>query len=163
EKEFLVFFRIMVSIVALIEILSLVADLPLLFSSSETILPQELMYLQSGYFKYLHPFYQFLEVQGLTDNFHSTTVFVYITALFLLCFGFFSRLSAVIALILLLIIFRSFAPFNYGYDYFLTMSLFYCFIFPIGKYFSIDSKIFERVNNINFNYRRVIQLHLVIA
>ncbi len=163
ELSFLLFFRIMIASIALIEIASLYTDLPSLFSQSESLIPQELMYLESGDFRYLHPFYKFLDSNGLTGIFYKLSVPTYIIALLFLLFGLFTRYAAGIALILQLIIFRSFAPFNYGYDFFLTMSLFYCLVFPVGRYFSVDAKIFKRPLEVNFNYRRVIQIHLAIA
>lgn len=163
EDSFLIFFRVMISLIALIEIISLTADLPLFFSSTDTLIPQELMYLQSVAFKYLYPFYEFIEAASLTTSFYKTAVPLYILTLLFLLLGLFTRYAAFIALVLQLLIFRSFSHFNYGYDYFLTMSLFYCFVFPVGKYFSVDSKLFKGKKGMNFNYRRVLQLHLAIA
>lgn len=163
EISFLLFFRFAITSIALIEIASLYIDLPSFFSLSGTLIPQELMYLESGDFKYLHPIYEFLEANGLTNIFYKLSVPIYITALLFLLFGIFTRYAAGVALIFQLIIFRSFAPFNYGYDFFLTMSLFYCLVFPVGNFFSIDAKIFKRSQDVNFNYRRVLQLHLAIA
>ncbi|KXX72611.1 HTTM domain-containing protein [Flammeovirga sp. SJP92] len=160
---FLVFYRVAISLVAIIEITSLFPDLHLFFSQYNTLIPQELMYIQSGYFKYLHVFYVFLEENNLTAVFYKLAVPIYILALLSLLTGFFTRYTALLALLLQLIIFRSFAPFNYGYDYFLTMSLFYCFVFPVGRYYSIDEKIFKYASKENFNYRRVLQIHLAIA
>lgn len=163
ETFFLLFFRIAITSVALIEIASLYIDLPSFFSISRTLVPQELMYLESGDFRYLNPFYDFLKTNGLIYVFYKTSVPIYITALLFLFLGIFTRYAAGVALILQLIIYRSFAPFNYGYDFFLTMSLFYCLVFPVGNNFSFDSKIFRRSLYINFNYRRVLQLHLAIV
>ncbi len=160
---FLIFFRIMVSLVALIELASLFPDLELLFSASQTVIPKELMYMQSGYFKYLHFFYQFLETHDLLQYFFSIAIPLYVICLVFLLVGIFTRFSAILALLLQLIIFRSFSPFNYGYDYFMSMSLFYCVIFPVGKYFSIDRNFFKYKKNLDFNYRRVLQIHLGIA
>jgi uncharacterized membrane protein YphA (DoxX/SURF4 family) len=160
EKKFLIFFRLMVSIIALIEIASLAGDLSLLFSDNSTIVPQDLMYLQSGYFKYLYPFYQFLDSYNLTNYFYSYAIFLYILSLLFLLVGLFTRYSAFIALILQLIIFKSFSPFNYGYDFFLTMSLFYCLVFPVGNYYSLDKKIFKGKAKTNLRYRKVLQIHL---
>ncbi|MEJ4086906.1 hypothetical protein [Galbibacter orientalis] len=163
EKLFLIFFRLTISTIALIEIASLIKDLPLLFSSAETLIPQELIYLESGYFKYFHPLYQFIETNGISNIFFPTVTRIYIGALIFLLLGFFTRYAAGIALVFQLIIFRSFTPFNYGYDFFLTMSLFYCLVFPVGYFFSIDKKLFNPVLNLGFNYRRVIQIHLAMA
>lgn len=163
EISFLMFFRMAIASIALIEIASLYTDLPSFFSESGTLIPQELMYLESGDFRYLHPFYSFLETNELTSLFYKISVPLYIIALLFLLFGMLTRYAAGIALILQLVIFRSFSPFNYGYDFFLTMSLFYCLVFPVGKFFSMDAKIFKHSQEVNFNYRRVLQLHLAIA
>lgn len=163
EKNFLFFFRIMISFIALIEITALATDLSLFFSASGTLVPQELMYLPSDSFKYLYPLYQFLENQGLNDIFYPGIIYAYCIALIFMGVGLMTRYVSFIALILQLIIFRSFSPFNYGFDYFLTMSLFYCFIFPTGKYYAIDAQIFRYDPVIKFNYRRIIQVHLAIA
>jgi uncharacterized membrane protein YphA (DoxX/SURF4 family) len=153
----------MISLVAIIEIASLASDLPLFFSSNKTIIPQELMFLQSRYFEYLHPFYGFIERHNLSEYFYSWVIYGYISSLTLLLIGLFTRYAAGMATIFQLLIFKSFFIFNYGYDQFLTMSLFYCLMFPVGKYYSIDSKILKRSPKINFNYRRVLQLHLCMV
>lgn len=163
EKNFLFFFRVSISLIALIEIGSLAVDFHYFFGTSGTIIPQELMYLQTSDFKYLHSLYQFLRAEGLTEYFYSGAVYIYVISLIFLLFGLFTRYTAIVVLIFQLIIYRSFSHFNYGYDNFLTMSLFYCVVFPVGKYYSIDSKLFSRATEIRFNYQRVIQIHLMIA
>ncbi len=163
ERSFLTFFRTAVSLVALIEIASLAIDLHLFFSSSGTLIPQELMYLQTEYFKYLHPLYQFLERNNLTEFFYQASTITYALSLLFLLMGLFTRYAAILALLLQIIIFKSFSNFNYGYDSFLTMSLFYCVVFPVGQYDSLDTRIFKKQNQIIFNYRHVLQVHLAIA
>ncbi|QBO59518.1 HTTM domain-containing protein [Chryseobacterium salivictor] len=164
EVSFLLFFRIMIGLIAIIEILSLKGDLTLLFSSSNTMIPQELMYMETGVFKYLHPISLFLKENGLFDFFYQFILCAYLASLLFLVIGFFTRFSAFFAIILQLIIYKSFAQFNYGYDQFMTMSLFYCFIFPVGKYYSCDNSIFKKKNvEIFFNYQSVLQIHLSIA
>jgi uncharacterized membrane protein YphA (DoxX/SURF4 family) len=164
EKNFLSFFRISVSLIAIIDLLSMYSDIPLLFSTSKTVLPQELMYLTSEYFTNLHFFYNYLVRNNLDSLFYSSALWLYLIALVFLLIGLFSRFSAIFALLFQLIIFKSFAVFNYGYDNFLTMSLFYCVIFPVGKYYSLSSKIFiAKTKNSIFNYQRVIQIHLCMV
>lgn len=163
EVPFLIFFRIAVASIALIEIGSLYSDLPSFFSSSRTLIPQELLYLEAGDFRYLHAFYGFLKSNELLGVFYTISVPTYIIALLCILFGFFTRFAAGIAVILQLLIFKSFGPFNYGYDFFLTMSLFYCMVFPTGRFYAIDAKIFKKSQTVALNYRRVIQIHLAIA
>lgn len=163
KSKFLFFFRIMVSFIAIIEFASLAQDFQKFFSSEENLIPRQIMYLESGYFKYLHPFYNFLKEQQVLENFYSLSIYFYVISLLFLLLGLFSRYAAIVALIFQLIIFKSFSPFNYGYDNFLTMSLFYCVVFPVGRYYSLDSLIFKFKSKFHFNYKRVIQIHLAIA
>jgi len=163
EKNFLFFFRTAVCLVALIELGSLATDLRLFFAPSGTIIPQELMYLQTGDFKYLNRFYSFLLQTGLVDLFYSSAPYLYALSLLFLLFGLFTRYAAVVALMLQLLMYQSFSHFNYGYDNFMTMSLFYCIVFPVGKHHSVDRRLFPRRLETAFNYQRVVQIHLATA
>lgn len=162
--NYLTFFRISVGIIALVDILSLRSDLLLFFSRDSTIIPQELSYLFTEYFNYLNPFYSFLTRNGILDLFYQYVLLAYVLFLVCMIFGFLTRFSTFFALILQLIIFKSFAVFNYGYDHFLTMSLFYCLIFPVGKVNSIDNKLFKnnKLFKYSFDYQKVLQIHLGI-
>jgi len=164
EKNFLVFFRITICLIALYDLVSTLADLGLLFSQSGTVLPQELIYLPSEYFDQLNWFFKTIRRYNAEPVFFLSIWWVYFGSLLALLLGLFSRVSAIIVLVMQLVIFRSFASFNYGYDNFLTMSFFYCVVFPVGKYYSLDKKIFRRLAKpVIFNYRRVLQLHLCMV
>lgn len=163
EKNFLVFFRTIVSLVAIIEIASLTGDLRILFSPSDTIIPQELMYAQTAYFQYLYPLHQFFKSHQLLTYFYQGVLLLYITSLIFLFIGFLTRYTAFLAIILQLLIFKSFPHFNYGYENFLTMSFFYCAAFPTGKYLSVDAKLFKYEPVVKFNYQRVLQIHLCMV
>ena len=163
--QYLPFFRIAVGFIALADVLTMGNDFKLFFSEKSTIIPQELTYLFSEYFNYLDPLYTFLRESDNTSNFYFLIFWIYLFSLVCLILGFRSRLFAFIALILQLIIFKSFALFNFGYDHFLTISLFYCIIFPVGKFFSLDNKIFKREEELkyNFNYQNMLRIHLAIV
>lgn len=164
EMVFLAFFRICISFIALIDLASMLKDMPLLFAKGGTVIPQELMYFSSEYLDYLYTFYGYLARNHFEGIFYTNALIIYAVALLFLLSGLFSRASAIVALILQLLVFKSFPDFNYGYDNFLTMSLFYCAVFPVGKFYSIDRKLFnKRSTNVVFNYRRVIQFHLAIV
>ncbi len=164
EKYFIFFFRITIALIALVELASFQKDFSFFFSASNTLIPQELMYMQSDYFMYLYPLNQFLKQNGYLNEFYTLSVPLYITALIFLLIGFLTRYTAILALLLQLLIYRSFSHFNYGYDYFMTMSLFYCVVFPVGKYYAIDHTIFKkRTKQTIFNYQRLLQIHLTIA
>lgn len=165
DFQFLVFFRISIALIAISDILTMGDDFKLFFSEKSTIIPQELTYLFTEYFNYLNPIYQYiLETNNIT-NFYNVILKVYFLSLIFLVFGFCTRFAAFIALILQLIIFKSFALFNFGYDHFLTISLFYCLVFPVGKFYSVDNKILKRPEILknNFNYQNILKIHLFIV
>lgn len=162
QLEFLTFFRVSISAIAIIDICSMFSDFHLFFSQSDTIIPQELTFVFSSYFGYLHEFYKWLNLNNYTGIFYNYAVWIYLSMLFLLMIGFLTRAAAFIALLLQILIFKSFDDYNYGYDTFLTIALFYCFIFPAGRAFSIDNLIKERAVS-PFNYARILQIHLCMV
>ncbi|WP_126973150.1 HTTM domain-containing protein [Gynurincola endophyticus] len=162
QLEFLTFFRVSISAIAIIDVCSMFSDFHLFFSKSDTIIPQEITFVFSSYFGYLHEFYKWLNSNNYTGIFYNYALWIYLSMLFLLMIGLFTRFSAFMALIAQIVIFKSFDDYNYGYDTFLTISLFYCFIFPVGRAFSIDHLIKKRPVS-PFNYARILQLHLCIV
>jgi len=85
-----------------------------------------------------------------------------ISALFLIV-GLFTRFSATVCWLLHLAFVNSGHFFTYGVDYFITMLLFYCIIFPVGYEFSVDNYLF-RYRHTNYTpYIRVLQIHLCIV
>lgn len=79
---------------------------------------------------------------------YTTTLFLvkisYFVFLFFLLIGFFTRFSALVSLFLQLLIIQSIHYYQYGVDGFTTFSLFYCFLFPVGQYLSVDKIIFKK-------------------
>lgn len=163
-KVILPFFRVAVSFIAVVDVLSLGEDFKLLFSEKYTFVPRELMYLFSEYKSYFDSFYEYLQDNNFNSAFFENIRYIYILFLVLLMFGCFTRVVSFCAIIIQLIIFKSFNELNYGYDQFLTMSLFYCLVFPVGRFYSVDSLIFKKKNiPDSFNYLRIIQIHLCIV
>lgn len=165
DYQYLSFFRIAIGLVALTDLATMYYDFGYFFSENETIVPQELTYLFTEYFGYLNPFYNYLEESGNLGLFYSWSLWLYVGSLLLLIAGIFTRFSAVLALLFQLLIFKSFAVFNYGYDQFMTMSLFYCIIFPVGKIYSIDNLILRRPSGLkySFDYQKVLRIHLCLV
>jgi len=163
-NAFLIFFRISVPCLAMIDIFSLSTDWHAFFGQKGTIIPQELSYLRTEYFYHFDSFFGFLKRNNLTDLFYSNIVFLYVASLVSLGFGFLTRISAFVCLITQLTLFKSFPVFNYGYDQFMTMSLFYCLIFPVGRFFSVDQQIFKiKSSGSLLPYRRILQVHLCVV
>ena len=166
EPYFLTFLRVSAGLIAMVDLLSMLPDFTLLFSPNATIVPQEILYLPSEYFDLQHMFYGYLFRNHFEVYFYSIAFWGYLGSLLCLTVGLFSRVAAIGALIFQLLIYKSFPEFNYGYDQFITMTFFYCCLFPVGKYYSIDSLMWGNRNKekkVMFNYQRVLQIHLCIV
>jgi len=163
--DYLAFFRIAIGSVAIFDLLCVFPDLNLFFSSGEAIIPQGLAYLYSDTFNYMHPIIESLKEWGLIETFYTFAPWIYLLALVCMVIGFFPRFAAILSLLLQLIIFKSFEIYNNGYDHFLTFSLFYCVMFPVGKNFSIKTLFLKKGKEAayRFNYKRILQIHLCIA
>jgi hypothetical protein len=95
----------------------------------------------------------------------------YIISLLFLLAGFGTRVAAVVAAFLHVTFVASMDFFVYGVDCFTTIALFYCIVFPVGRFGSLDNYVRmkrgkpEHVTNtpyINICLR-VLQLHMCIA
>lgn len=144
HNVWLPFFRISVPLLCLLELLSYQGDFKIFFSSKPIIhnaliasaadqlsitLPEAFIWVK-----------QHLAAQMSYDRFICWVCWLYGIALVLVTVGLVTRLSALLALFLQLMIFRTFQDIQYGFDFFVTLSLFYILIFPCGKYFSLDAR-----------------------
>ena len=85
---------------------------------------------------------------------------LYIFALFMMTIGLGTRWSAALAWLLHLSLIKGAHIFSYGVDYIATSLLFYCILFPVGRLYSLDAKLFNpKLGNVR-PYLRIIQLHL---
>ena len=138
--QLIALFRIAVVLIALIDFSSVLIDLDILISNN-AILPWELGLIETDYYMFLKPVYDALLTQGISLSWFIYGVSIlYLLALILCGLGLRTKMTFFIAIILQLIIFRTIPNFNYGYDNFITMSFFYCLIFPVGYEFSLDKK-----------------------
>ena len=90
----------------------------------------------------LHSFITEYGFNTLFDDFVYLVIYVYLFMLGLLCLGAFTRISALFAFLFNLIITKSINDGLHEASYFATSALFYCVIFPRGK-FSMDYYIKE--------------------
>lgn len=164
DSDFLYYFRVSIGLLCLLHLLSYIGDFELLYVS-DNIIPQDVMKVQKPWFipnitsifDFLHRGWNIPEAVSLTV-FLGTYVFLCLS----LTIGLLSRFSAIALLVLHLIIVKGSAVYSYGVDYFTSIALFYCVIFPVGHGKSIDQIIFKlkRVNP--SPYRKILQLHLCI-
>ncbi|WKK84811.2 hypothetical protein QYS48_22300 [Marivirga arenosa] len=131
-------FRISVVLIALIDFSSVWIDLNI-FISDTSLIPWELGLIETEYYNFLKPLFDFLISNNIRiSTFISIIAILYITALISSGLGFHKNKSIFFAIIFQIILYRSISNFNYGYDNFITMSLFYCLIFPVAREFSLD-------------------------
>lgn len=88
---------------------------------------------------------------------------LYVLSLVFIMAGLFTRISALLCLVLHVSFVYSGHFFSYGVDYFLNIFLFYILLFPVNTSCSADKKIF-RLKPVNPTpYIRLLQLHLGIV
>jgi hypothetical protein len=155
-----------VGLVTLMHFLSTISDFDTLFSS-HSIVPQDIMTAFTPDWLITFPkIVQIFERFGI----HEPTTIIIVQCLYIACClfiiaGFFSRISALLLLVLQIALTKGSSFFIYGVDFFTSMSLFYLFIFPADNYFSLRNYLARRPNRIaNFMpVKRMFQLHISIA
>ncbi len=160
----LLFLRVVTGIFLILSLLAISSDFVLLHGKNG-ILPYDLQNFVSPDFALtFSEIVIFFESFGISENTVVVWYFIlYITFAGMLSIGLFTRVSAIICLILYVAI--TSGPYKYGIDVFVTTSLFYLVLFPVGKIKSVDNLIFKkRDKNVNFTpYLRVLQINLCLV
>ncbi|MFP3590481.1 HTTM domain-containing protein [Chryseobacterium sp. SIMBA_038] len=164
DKLFFAFFRISMGLFFLVHLLSTLTDFNLLFTNQGLIPLEIIEFLGSDHM----PSFNFIMKLFGTMNVQESTVvmsyiILYIVACVSLTVGFMSRVSAVIILVLHLIVFQSSSTFMYGIDFFKSIAMFYCILFPLGSFYSVDSKIFKTKEFNPTPFRNLLRIHLCIV
>jgi hypothetical protein len=164
--DWISFFRISVASFAILSLLAFWKDIPPILYEGAYIKPELLDAIADNYSPTTYGLYGWLSKYFVTLNFDgmiNALLYTYIVVLVSLIVGFLTRISAVIALLLQIIIYKSMHLYLYGADFFLTMALFYCVIFPKSK-FSVDYRIFKcKQNPISMKWSLwLLQVHVCI-
>lgn len=170
SQDWLGFFRVTVALIALLHFLSIQADFDLLFSYSGLVQPDIINA------KHVAPIPTIFDIHKTLLNVWPKLSYdivlgffryAYIVSLVLLSIGFFTRFNALLALLSQLILINSIHFYQYGADSFTTILLFYCFLFPTGKVWSVDNKIFKRKQqtaaNTSMICLRLLQVHMCMV
>ena len=138
----LVFFRIAIALFGLLHYFAIFQDLSFVFGSS-SILPNEVTNLFVP--KYVLTHYKLSSFLHLSDQFYGVAI-CFFTVLFsiFLATGFLTQLSALILLALHIALIKNNVFFNYGVDYYHSLSLFLLCFLPSATYFSLDATFFKR-------------------
>lgn len=161
--SFLSFFRISIALFCALHFLSVWHDFGVLYGK-DGLLPAEVASLMKV--SWIPSFSQVsqwlswsigMEERGAITGFQ----IVYLLLCLALACGLFSRISAISLLFLHLVLAKGSYLYAYGVDYFTTIALFYCCVFPVGRQLSVDRLIFPKMTVPNPTpYRRILQTHL---
>jgi hypothetical protein len=162
--HWLSFFRVSVAGLCLFNFLSLQADFNLLYSN-EAYAPVSISYLLNK--SNIIP--SLIKIQSIFSDVmpieYNTLLLifriVFIISLILLLLGFYSRITAFTSLLLFLIFHSTYDYYRYGFDCFINIALFYCFIFPVGNYnaLTLSKKLIKNTGK----YLKILQVHISIA
>jgi len=164
----LFFFRINVAGFALLHFLSIQPDFADLYSRGSYVYPD---ILDASYDHLTPTFYSlqaFLQKIHLPLSYDSLVVFsrvAYPVLLVLLIVGAGTRLSAILCLFFQLLFCKSIHLYQYGVDFFSTIGLFYCCVFPVGSIYSVDNWLRKRPAPVTHHilYLRLLRAHLGIV
>ncbi|MCW3463536.1 HTTM domain-containing protein [Chitinophaga nivalis] len=141
--NWLFFFRVNIAGFALLHFLAIQPDFADLYSYKGYIYPD----IMDTTTDYISP--TLVSLQNWLHRIHLPVAYeplllfcriAYPVALIALIGGIFTRISAVAALLLQLLLIKSIHLYEYGIDGYTTFALFYCCIFPVGAVYSWDNK-----------------------
>lgn len=167
NPEFLIFFRISVGIILLIQLIALGSDFNNLYGIDKTLPTDIQTYNLTNSIVYYDDIVYFFS-RILNISIYSSEALYYSIFLILCIFiiiGFFSRFSAFLLLFLQIGLIKSSYFYTYGVDFFCSMSLFYLVLFPSDDYYSLRKKIFKNFNTTSniTTFKRLMQIHLCWA
>ena len=168
QAGWLFFFRINVACFALIHFLSIQPDFADFYSGKAYVYPDILdaSYDQlSVTFTGLQAFLQQLHINVAYESLVFLARLGYPVALLFLMMGMFTRASAIAALFLQLLFIKSIHLYEYGVDYFTTIALFYCCVFPVGRVMAADNYFRKKKQAPVYQHLclRLLRAHLCIA
>lgn len=165
-KEPFTFFRISVGLLALVQLLVIRTDFATLYTS-KGMLPQDLAeFYTPTFFITLPEIITFTtELFHISSNLaYSIFFWSYIFFCASLAVGFSGRITAFICLFLQLALTKSSPLLSYGVDFFITMSLFYCVVYPVFDNLSLNRILFKKrnYNDLSGFFLRIFQIHVCI-
>ena len=134
-------FRILGSLFMLLHFCAMLPDFYAFWGQEALVYPDILDAHADTLTPTVYDLYQFLN-RYIVLGYHTVLTVVagsYALALLALALGFISRWSAGVALVTHLVLMHSIETFAYGVDFITSICLFYLLIFPVGKYYSLDT------------------------
>ena len=161
----LVFLRVSTALVLVLSFCAIWADFAQLYGSNGLVDPEILKIKQSQTFLHITEIQRQAQqlIQISAVPFHTSIFILYLSLCFFLMIGFLSRITSFLLLLFHAAIFISVPQFTYGFDYFCKIALFYCLLFPVGHYNSIDNLLFKLKPSRWANpCIRILQLHVCL-
>ena len=140
---YLVFFRVSAALFTLLHFMAVYKDVPYLFGSL-SLLPNPIsnMYVSPDIITH-YRLSQSLVIPMETYWFLATLLFILFCVLVVI--GFLTQFSALVLLLLHIALLKNNIFFNYGVDYFTSISLFFLCFLPSNVYFSVDAFLFKKL------------------
>lgn len=143
HAAWLFFFRVNVAGIALLHFLAIQPDFADLYSYSGYIYP-DIMDLSTDQVSFTLVRLQEWLAQHHAGISYESLLWIcriaYPVSLAGLLLGLLTRLNAIIALLLQLLLIKSIHLYEYGVDGYTTFALFYCCLFPVGRAYSLDNR-----------------------
>lgn len=166
NPSYLVFLRIATGAILLLSIIALWPDFGKLYGL-EGLVDHQLLTIKQGYasptiYGLIEKIKRLLPIEE--QQILSGIFIVYISLCFLLMAGLLTKLAAFNLIILHGLIFTSLPQFSYGFDYFCTIALFYCWVFPNQRYGSLDRKLLNLSDSKWTGFcLRILQVHVCLV
>ena len=163
--SWLSFFRVGISAVCLFNFITLQPDFDLLFYKEAYSVPEISRLIALNIIPTFYDIHLWL-THYITIDYNTLLLvfrFIYPLSLLLLLIGFHSRISAIVSLLLFVLFINSYYGLYYGFDVFANFSLFYCVIFPVGRYNAItkNKKPLENLDDSKYLY--LLRAHICVA
>lgn len=162
DRMFFPFFRISLGLFFLVHFLSTLVDFNILFTNDGLVPLDVISLLKVEGIPTLNIIIKLLNNIGI-DNVCTIYIIAYITCCTTLTIGLFSRMSAIVILFLHIILFQSSNIYMYGVDFFKSISMFYCVVFPVGSKISLDAVLLKKREYNPSPYRNLLRIHLSIV
>ena len=165
--QFLPFFRVSLGLLLILQYAAFRADFSRIFGW-QSVIPRDFTNLLVPEWIVTH--YRLEQMLGWSPIvFENAFSILYLGFAVLLVAGLFTRFSALCLIFLHMALVKSNILVNYGVDYFISMSLWYLFLFPAGLLQSVDALLFFRKKNLTKRletlnlYRLGFQIHVALV
>ena len=166
NARWLVLLRLGVGLLLIVKIFSEYGSLDWLYSGGGLVPVDISFFSQHPLIPSLHSIYILISIYCSEIFFLKVFFFLQLAAAGLLILGYKTPWVALVCWLMQVVIFNSTHLTSYGFDAMLLSLLFYAFIFPTGRYFSLDNNIRPQASNADETlpdiYLKAMQIHICL-